>query len=127
RSLYLKKAFLMLIRVKELIKKKEGIAKVARYAALPIFYFENFISDLNFFLRREGYSNRYSELRRFKNIHAGKRCFIVATGPSLKVSDLDMLKDELTLSMNSIFMAFKETDWRPTYYAIQDEYVYKVI
>ncbi|TNE67294.1 MAG: glycosyltransferase [Alphaproteobacteria bacterium] len=71
-------------------------------------------------------SQRYFQsLAEFKDIHKGRRAFIVATGPSLKVSDLDMLKDEITFACNKITLAFDETDWRPTYYSIIDSLVYE--
>ncbi|MFD2442781.1 6-hydroxymethylpterin diphosphokinase MptE-like protein [Bacillus sp. CGMCC 1.16607] len=54
-----------------------------------------------------------------KDKHKGERCFIVATGPSLVIEDLDKLRNEMTFSMNSIFLSFNETDWRPNYYGIQ--------
>ncbi len=56
------------------------------------------------------------------HLHKGERCFIVATGPSLKMKDLDLLKDnkEICISMNSIFYAFDETQWRPDYYVMSD-------
>lgn len=62
------------------------------------------------------------ELLKFKNIHKGKRCFIVATGPSLKVEDLDKLKEknEICISMNRIYNIFDKTQWRPDYYVIED-------
>jgi hypothetical protein len=59
----------------------------------------------------------------FKDKYKGRRAFIVATGPSLKVEDLDYLKDEITLSCNKIFLAFNETKWRPTFYSIIDSLV----
>ncbi|MGB7401730.1 MAG: 6-hydroxymethylpterin diphosphokinase MptE-like protein [Arcobacter sp.] len=59
----------------------------------------------------------------FKDKYKGKRAFIVATGPSLKVEDLDFLEDEITLSCNKIFLAFNETEWRPTFYSIIDRLV----
>lgn len=62
----------------------------------------------------------YKELKKFHNIHMGKRCFVVATGPSLKLEDLQLIKNEYSFSMNSIVLSYKDTDWRPTYYAIQD-------
>jgi len=65
-------------------------------------------------------NSHYEKLKNIKNQHIGKRCFIVATGPSLKVEDLEKLSGEITFSMNSICLAFDETDWRPTYYGIQD-------
>lgn len=62
-------------------------------------------------------------LEGLRDIHKGRRGFIVATGPSLTVPDLDMLKDEITFSCNKITLAFGETDWRPTYYSIIDSVV----
>jgi hypothetical protein len=64
---------------------------------------------------------KYSKkLKQFKNIHKGKRCFIIGNGPSLKIEDLEKLKNEYTFAANKIFVAFEDTDWRPTYYCIQD-------
>ena len=79
-------------------------------------------SGLQYESERARYAHNLDE---FKDIHKGKRAFIVATGPSLKVSDLDMLKDEITFACNKITLAFDETDWRPTYYSIIDSLVYE--
>jgi len=65
---------------------------------------------------------RNDVLTRFKNINRGEKCFIVATGPSLQIKDLDMLKEkqEKTISMNKIYLAFDQTEWRPDYYVVTD-------
>ena len=68
---------------------------------------------------------RYEKILQFKNKHLGERCFIVATGPSLTIKDIEMLKGEITFGMNSIAKIFDETNWRPTYYGIQDRHVYE--
>ncbi len=62
-------------------------------------------------------------LRKLRNIHEGKRCFIIGNGPSLIPEDLDILKkhNELTFAFNRIFHIFDSTSWRPTYYISQDE------
>ncbi len=62
------------------------------------------------------------EILKFKNIHQGKRCFIVATGPSLTVEDLEVLSanQEICISMNRIYSIFDRTAWRPNYYMIED-------
>lgn len=67
----------------------------------------------------EYYNPRIEE---FKNIHQGKRCFIVATGPSLRIEDLNTLADnnEICISVNSIWRAFESTKWRPQYYLAVD-------
>lgn len=70
---------------------------------------------------------RRDEARRiadFYGRHAGQRCFILGNGPSLQVADLPRLRGEVTFGHNKIFLAFDETDWRPTYYNVED---YKVI
>ncbi len=64
-------------------------------------------------------------LRTFKGIHTGKRCFIVATGPSLCLEDIDALRGEYTFGVNSIFNLFEMTDWRPTYYVMCDASGYR--
>jgi hypothetical protein len=70
-----------------------------------------------FFLIYIKYSKK---LKQFEDIHKGKRCFIIGNGPSLKIEDLEKLKNEYTFGANKIFVAFEDTDWRPTYYCIQD-------
>ena len=62
---------------------------------------------------------------RFNNYHnkfLGQRCFIVANGPSLLMSDLDRFaeKNELTFGMNRIYALYDRTKWRPNFYLSQD-------
>jgi hypothetical protein len=70
-------------------------------------------------------NNKFSKIKTYKDIHKGERCFIVCTGPSLTYRDLEMLKGEISFGMNSIIKGFQNTDWRPTYYGIQDRFVYE--
>ena len=60
------------------------------------------------------------QLTMYKNIHKGKRCFIIGTGPSLTLEDLNALKDEITFAPNRIYELLDRTSWRPTYYMCQD-------
>lgn len=52
----------------------------------------------------------------------GKRCFIIGTGPSLTVEDLNTLKshNEITFASNKIFKIFEKTTWRPLLYCVSD-------
>ena len=73
------------------------------------------------FIMRRTFKKVYSQkIETFKNIHNGKRCFIIGNGPSLQSSDLDKLKDEITFGSNYIFKIFDKTEWRPTYYSCTD-------
>lgn len=62
------------------------------------------------------------KIRQYKDIHKGKRCFIVCNGPSLIPEDLTILYNhkEITFAMNRIYNIFNLTEWNPTYYACQD-------
>lgn len=48
--------------------------------------------------------------KKFKNIHRGERCFILGNGPSIKECDLNILKNELVISVNqfSKFEGYKD-------------------
>ncbi len=67
-------------------------------------------------------SERISKL---KDRHKGERCFIVCTGPSLTIEDLEKLNNEYTFGVNSIVDAYDLTEWRPTYYTVIDSYAFK--
>ncbi len=64
-------------------------------------------------------------LRRFKNMYRGKRCFIIGTGPSLTVDDLNVLHNngEIVFASNKIFKIFDQTVWRPDIYCVIDDLV----
>lgn len=60
------------------------------------------------------------ELLKYKNKHFNERCFIIGNGPSLTANDLNKLKREVCFASNRVYEIFDRTDWRPTYYCIQD-------
>ena len=39
-----------------------------------------------------------NELKKLKDLYAGKRCFIIGNGPSLRKEDLESLKDEVCIA-----------------------------
>ncbi len=56
------------------------------------------------------------QLSQYQDIHRGKRCFIIGNGPSLKNTDLSLLKDEFTFGMNRIYLMFPELGFLTTYF-----------
>lgn len=75
--------------------------------------------------RRVGIKDsRYLALKELKGKYKGKRLFITCTGPSLTISDLELLKDEYVFGMNSICLIHDKTDWKPDFFGIQDRNVY---
>ncbi len=78
-------------------------------------------------LRRRGWTLSPNDARicACYNRHAGRRAFILGNGPSLRVADLEALRDEITFASNKIYLAFDSTSWRPTYYFVFDRLVAK--
>ena len=72
-------------------------------------------------IREEYAASQWPEdIRKFKDCHKGKRCFIIGNGPSLTPEDLDMIKDEFSIAANKIYNIYDRTEWRPTYYICED-------
>jgi glycosyltransferase involved in cell wall biosynthesis/nucleoside-diphosphate-sugar epimerase/uncharacterized Rossmann fold enzyme len=62
-------------------------------------------------------------LTALRNKHAGRRCFIIGNGPSLNQTDLRLLKDEVTIACNGIFLLYEEMGFKPTYFTVEDSLV----
>ena len=56
------------------------------------------------------------QLAKLKDVHRGKRCFILGNGPSLKKTDLSKLRDEKTFGVNRIYLMFPELGFPTSYY-----------
>tara|TARA_B100000674_G_C37956636_1_gene969971 strand:+ start:1240 stop:2079 length:840 start_codon:yes stop_codon:yes gene_type:complete len=59
-------------------------------------------------------------LKKYKDLHKGQRCFIIANGPSLKKMDLTPLKDEITIGMNRVDLLKDKIGFLPTYFSVSD-------
>jgi len=55
-------------------------------------------------------------LTALKDIHKGKRAFIIGNGPSLRQTDLSRLRNEFTFGMNRIYLLFPELGFQTTYF-----------
>jgi len=62
-----------------------------------------------------------------RHIFKGKRGFVIGNGPSLRISDLDRIINEISIASNKIYLAFPSTDWRPNFHTVCDELVWKKI
>jgi hypothetical protein len=54
-------------------------------------------------------------LRALKDVHKGKRCFIIGNGPSLNETDVSQLEHEYTFGMNRIYLAFPDWGFQTRY------------
>lgn len=63
------------------------------------------------------------KILQYKNMSLGKRCFIIANGPSLSKTNLELLKNEYTFGLNRIYLNFTNSTFRPTFYVASNELV----
>jgi hypothetical protein len=84
---------------------------IRRIPQLPAAYFHPW--------RRESI-RRLAEL---KDVHKGKRAFIMGNGPSLKQTNLSKLKNEITFGMNRIYLAFPDWGFTTTYLCVTNDLV----
>ncbi|MBU1145304.1 MAG: DUF115 domain-containing protein [Firmicutes bacterium] len=106
------KRFFTLAR-KDITFKRIILAFFRRLANIPQF----FLWKLPFGFAEE---NR-NRLAKYKDIHAGKRVFIIANGPSLKYVDFGKLKNEITIGMNRIYLMKEVNGFVPTYLVCIDK------
>lgn len=73
----------------------------------------------------EGTGQLHERLRAFRGRYAGKRCFIIGNGPSLRMEDLDRLSEngEICFGLNVIHKAYENTKWRPDFVCVKDPLV----
>lgn len=62
-------------------------------------------------------------LETYRNKHRGKRCFVMANGPSLGKMELEVLKGEYTMSMNRAYLLYEQWGFVPSYYVCINELV----
>ncbi len=76
-------------------------------------------------LQHEKIRQNHENLRVFKGSYAGKRCFIIGNGPSLRMEDLNKLQEsgEVCFGFNVIHKAYENTKWRPDFVCLNDPLV----
>lgn len=62
-------------------------------------------------------------IQRLKNRHSGQRCVIICNGPSLNKTDFSLIRSEICIGLNKIFLGFKTFHFYPKYYVAVNEKV----
>jgi hypothetical protein len=57
----------------------------------------------------------HKRLHHLKDIHRGKTAFLIGNGPSVRMEDLEKLKNQVTFACNRFHLAYDKTSLRPTY------------
>lgn len=116
----------MMTKLVNLARKNKFFEIVVKALVWIMMAFINAWDEFTGFLRCHGLlGNQYGDIKVLKGKYAGKRCFIICTGPSLTTDDLEKIRGEYTFGMNSICLLADKTSFRPTFYGCNDLRVYK--
>ena len=65
----------------------------------------------------------HPELAQYKDIHNGKRIWLIGNGPSMTIDDLEKLHEshEICIACNRIYKIYDKTSWRADYLIMSDE------
>ena len=101
-----------------------GSIKTFLRSRLPSGLYDSLVSGRDVILRlvewpsiyfHPGWHDSAQRLMAYQDQFAGKRCFVIGNGPSLKEMDLSYLKDEYTFGMNRIYLAFEEWGFQTSF------------
>ena len=99
--------------------------KILREWLLPPAIFilvKSFIFKIKSFIK---YNNiDFAKNNELENIHLGKRCFIVGTGPSINEQDLTLLENEITIGISGLFNHKDISKIKPNYYVLAPVFEY---
>lgn len=118
--------------IKEKLKTVRWLYQLVRKVkTFPWVFYHTYFLTVKFYieriLRKIGILKKDEFVEKIKNCHKGEQIVIVATGPSLTIDDLQVLKERniTTIAVNRIHQIYKQTDWRPTYYMMTDAIGYQ--
>lgn len=69
------------------------------------------------------YQTSIKKIRALQDKYKGQRCFIIGNGPSLKNTDLTLLKNEVTFGSNRIYLLFDQIGFCTTYFVSVNRFV----
>lgn len=106
---------------------KSVLRKIHRMSFLAYLRYFYFVSPVMALLRKmKVYKYRkapeYDVIKKLKNTKLGETCIIVGNGPSVKMSDLDLIQKSGidSFGANRILDILDKTEWRPTYLSVMD-------
>lgn len=77
-------------------------------------------------LKNSDYRKALNANKRFRNIHMGRRCFILGNGPSLKKQDLSLLSKDVVFCVNQCIRNVEIKKAKPRYYVCVDKNLFNI-
>ncbi len=76
-------------------------------------------------LDKKLFTEKQMKIYELRNAFYDKRCIIIGNGPSLNKCDLSFIQKEYSFGVNGIFYKTDESQFKPTFYTVEDSHVMK--
>jgi hypothetical protein len=63
------------------------------------------------------------KIKKYKDLHKDKRCFIIGTGPSIKNVNFSLIKNEILIGTNTLYRGIENFKIKPQYWGCVDSIV----
>jgi len=97
---------------------KEGLRRAVHYSSASRVLYD----DLSNYVLNKKFVKCRDIIRLTKNMHKGERCFLIATGPSINKVNLDLLKNEVVVGVNTAYNLGVDFD----YFVVSDRIIWDV-
>ena len=116
----------MMTRIYEFTQRHKVIGQILKILMLIALSCLSTFEKIKGFVRDKfNLNTEQARVRELKDKYKGERCFIVCTGPSLTIDDLELIKGEYCFAMNSVNLLYEKTTFRPAFYGCIDEGVFE--
>lgn len=99
------------------------IPEVTRTIPSVLKYLVIIENHIRWFIFKQRCKGKIGNIRNYKNIHNGKRCFIIANGPSVNKTNFSLIKNEISFGTSRLFKAKKDLKINYTYYVISSRFL----
>jgi len=82
------------------------------------------LENIKTFRINKEYIKSHKAIKKLHNKHLGEKCFIIGMGPSLNLTNFDLIKDEVLFVTNKFFVGKDKFNVNPQYYCVSDIVVF---
>jgi hypothetical protein len=99
-----------------LIKVNQTAPSILKY----VFNLQNYIQWFIFTQRTKG---KVDDIKKYKDIHKGQRCFIMGNGPSVNKTDFNIIENEVIFGTNRFYKIMNQLGIKCTYYVTSNRFI----
>jgi uncharacterized Rossmann fold enzyme len=102
------------------------IIRINQGAPSILKYVSDAQNELGWFILKHQTRGKTQDIRLYKNIHRGQRCFIIGNGPSVNKTNFRLIRNEINFGTNLLYEALEKLGIKCTYYVMFNKYLMSI-